>query len=393
MGQLIAVELIYRGVFQKTLAKNITRGIVLAAHNEGKLGISFGRYGDSPERNGIPAKSFAIVASDEQTLQAGMAQYEPKQVDLTVVLDDTLCKGAESWAWYGLKPVHQALKPGHTLIVISLEDAPALLKNIHRRAEPYKLGIVKGVTSFSGMWVYKDDHTDVRILGTIAKALPELFSLKSVEQFINDKLKNSLKVTSAHTAFERFTAIDVKPGEGNPEELFKFGLLGWKDMRGGVSIKGQPQGGPYADLVTGQVGGFRPARNELFKKYSTRTQRPVVNFATCTKCTLCWLNCPDASFDVTPEGTYDANLEACCGCGVCEEVCPVKNCVTMVNESEFHDNNSQWAAFKKDKDPYLNWLETVVQTASPIEKRSHGFRYRGQYQEQVPEALEVANKR
>ena len=38
MGQLFAVEIIYRGVFQKTLAKNITRGIVLAAHNEGKLG-------------------------------------------------------------------------------------------------------------------------------------------------------------------------------------------------------------------------------------------------------------------------------------------------------------------------------------------------------------------
>ena len=103
MDQLFAVEIIYRGVFQKTLAKNITRGIVLAAHNEGKLGISFGRYGDSPERNGIPAKGFAIVASDEETLEAGMAQYEPKAVDVTVVLDDTLCKGTQSWAWYGLR--------------------------------------------------------------------------------------------------------------------------------------------------------------------------------------------------------------------------------------------------------------------------------------------------
>jgi len=392
MGQLLAVEVVYRGVFQKTLAKNITRGIVLAAHNEGKLGISFGRYGDAPERNGIPAKSFAIVANDELTLEAGMAQYEPKQVDLTVVLDDTLCKGAESWAWYGLKPVHQALKPGRTLIVVSLENAPTLLKNIHRRDEPYKLGIVKGLTSFSGMWVYKDDHTDVRILGAIAKALPELFSLKSVEQFINEKLKNSLKVTSAQTAFARFTTADVQAGQGNPEELFKFELPGWENMRSGVSIKGQPQGGPYADPVTGQVGGFRPARNELFKKYSTRTERPVVNFATCTKCTLCGLNCPDASFDVTPDGTYDVNLESCCGCGICEDVCPVKDCVTMVNESEFHGNNSQWEAFKKDQDAYLKWLAATIEKAEPIEKRSNGFRYRGQYQEQVPEALEIAKK-
>jgi pyruvate ferredoxin oxidoreductase delta subunit len=390
MGQLFAVEIIYRGVFQKTLAKNITRGIVLAAHNEGKLGLSFGRYGDSPERNGIPAKSFAIVASDDQTLEAGMAQYEPKQVDLTVVLDDTLCKGAESWAWYGLHPVHQALKPGRTLIVVSTQDAPALLKLIHRRDEPYKLGILKGIASFSGMWNYKDDHTDVRVLGAIAKALPELVSFKSVEKFIDEKLKNPLKITSARTAFERFTASEVKPGQGNPEELEHYAFPKWEDMRLGVSIKGQPQGGPYENPITHEVGGFRPVRNELFKKYTTRSFRPVVNFKTCTKCTLCWLNCPDASFDVTPDGTYDANLEGCCGCGICEAVCPVKDCITMVNEAEFHDNNSQWVQFKKDQDAYLKWLEKTIEKAEPIEKRSQGFRYRGQYKEQVPEALEVA---
>ena len=56
----------------------------------------------------------------------------------------------------------------------------------------------------------------------------------------------------------------------------------------------------------------------------------------------------------------------------------------MVNESEFHDNNSQWEAFEKDKDAYLKWLETTIEKAEPIEKRSHGFRYRGQYQEAGP---------
>ena len=392
MGKLFAVEIVYRGVFQKTLAKNITRGIVLAAHNEGKLGLSFGRYGDSPERNGIPAKSFAIVATDEETLEAGMAQYEPKAVDVTVVLDDTLSRGSESWAWYGLRPVNGALKPGRTLIAVSLEDAPSLLKLIHKRQEPYKLGIVKGITSFSGMWVYKDDHTDVRILGAIAKALPELVSLKSVEQFISEKLKNTLKVTSAHTAFDRFTAIEVKPGEGSADEIQCYTLPKWQDMRLAVSIKGQPQGGPYKDPVTKEAGGFRPARNELFKKYSTRSFRPVVNFSTCTKCTLCWLNCPDGSFDVTPDGTYDANLESCCGCGICEAVCPVKDCVTMVSEFQFHDNDSQWVSFRKDRDAYLKQLEKTIATAEPFEKRSQGFRYRGQYQEQIPAALEVAKK-
>ena len=392
MGQLFKIEVIFRGVFQKTLAKNITRGIVLAAHNEGKLGISFGRYGDSPERNGIPAKGFAIVATDQETLEAGMAEYSPKQVDVTMVIDDTLCKGVESWAWYGLQPVNGNLKPGGTLIVVSLADASALVKNIHRSEQPYKLGIVKGAASFSGMWVYKNDHTDVRVLGAIAKALPGMFSMASVEKFINEKLKSSEKLASARTEFERFATVDVKAGQGNSDELYKFDLPGWKDLRQGVSIKGQEQGGPYPDPETKKVGGFRPGRNELFKKYATRTMRPVVNFATCIKCTLCWINCPDASFDVTSEGTYDPNLESCCGCGVCAEVCPVKNCISMVNEIEFHGNNSEWAEFQKGKDAYLKHLETTIKKAVPIENRSNGFRYRGQYQEQVPVALEIAKK-
>ena len=65
-----SVEVVYRGVFQKNLAKNICRGIVFAAKKQGKVGIAFGRYSDSPERNGIPAKQFAVVAdSDEITEQ------------------------------------------------------------------------------------------------------------------------------------------------------------------------------------------------------------------------------------------------------------------------------------------------------------------------------------
>jgi len=310
-------------------------------------------------------------------------------VDIAVVLDDTLCRGTESWAWYGVQPVTHALKPHGTLIVDSLQDAPALLKSIHRNKEPYKLGIVKGLASFSGMWVYKDDHTDVRILGAIAKALPELVKLSSVEKFIEEKLKNTTKVASAKLSFERLTLREVKPSEGNPEELPKFELPHWTEMRQGVSIQGQPQGGPYPDPITNQVGGFRPARNERFKKYSTRTQRPVVNFETCTKCTLCWLNCPDASFDVTPDGTYDANLEACCGCGVCEAVCPVPNCITMVSESLFHNNDSQWLQFRKDKTAYQQWLKTTV---PPATERTFGFRYQGQYKEQLPAALEIAQK-
>jgi formate hydrogenlyase subunit 6/NADH:ubiquinone oxidoreductase subunit I len=106
----------------------------------------------------------------------------------------------------------------------------------------------------------------------------------------------------------------------------------------------------------------------------------VIDFDKCIKCTLCWLQCPDSCFDVTPDQTYDLNAEACCGCGVCEAVCPVDDCVTMVNEAAFTDNRSQWEMYKQDKAGYKAWVEAKIKERP---ERSHGFRYRGQYQEQV----------
>ena len=287
MGQLFAVEIIYRGVFQKILAKNICRGIVLAAHNEGKPGVSFGRYSDSPERNGIPAKSYAIVATDDETLEAGMAQYSPKQVDISVVLDDTLCKGLESWAWMGLQQVNHFLKPNATLVVVSNEPVPILLKSIHVKDQPYELGTLKGLPSFSGMWNFKDDHTDVRVLGVIAKAVPKIFSFAALEKYIVSKLKDgALKVKSAKLAYERFSTVKVKVGQGNPEALRQYVQPKWNEMREGTTIVGMPQGGPFEDPATGKAGGYRAARSKTFLKFATRTLRPVINFEACTKCTL-----------------------------------------------------------------------------------------------------------
>ena len=377
MGRLFAVEVVYRGIFQKNLAKNISRGIVLAAKHDGKVGISFGRYGDSPERNGIPAKNFAIVATDEETLQEGMARYEPKEVDITIAVDDTLCKGVESWAWYGLQPINRLLKPSGTLMVTSMHDAGTIIAMCHRKEAAYQLALLRAIPSFSGLWVYKDDHTDVRILGAIAKVLPSLFSLKSVELAIKEEWKDDLKVKSARKAYERQTTRAVTPAEGNPEKPYEFQLPKWYELREGLAIPSIPTGAGFADPATQQTGGFRPDRNPVFKKFSTRTMRPVVDFDTCVKCTLCWLQCPDSCFDVTPDGYYDAHMEACCGCGVCEAVCPAKDCITMVSEAAFDDNGSQWQMWRRDKDQYQTWMTAKI-TDKKYVVRSHGFRFRGQ---------------
>ena len=70
----VSIEVVYRGIFQKTLAQRICRSVVLAARKKGHTGTAFARYGDSPERNGVPAKQFAVVAADELELEASMAK-------------------------------------------------------------------------------------------------------------------------------------------------------------------------------------------------------------------------------------------------------------------------------------------------------------------------------
>ena len=382
-----SIEVVYRGIFQKTLGQRITRGIVLAAVKEGKVGISFGRYGDSPERNGIPAKSFAVVADNEEELQTYLSRYEPTDNDVTVAVDDTLCKGVESWAWYGLQPINKLTRSGGTVLTTSMQSPEELLEDCHRKDTEWNLAVLKGIASFSGLWVYKDDHTDVRVLGAIARLAPHVVKLESVEAAIRDEWQDELKVTSARKAYERAEARKVRPDEGNPERPYEFQLPKWWEMKEGLVIPGIP----VKQDVEGWEGGYRPGRNPTFKKFATRTMRPVIDFEICTKCTLCWLQCPDSCFDVTPTGHYDANMEACCGCGVCEAVCPVEKCVTMVNEAAFGDNASQFEMYEKDKDTYKSWLKGKIEDKVTTD-RYHGFQLRGKYEEEVQEIIREVTK-
>ena len=380
----VAVEVVYRGIFQKTLARNIVRSIVFAARKEGKIGTAFGRYGDSPERNGIPAKQFAVVADDAEELDEILSRYEPTEVDVTINVDDTMCKGVESWAWYGLQPINQLTKPNGTLIVTSRQDADSLIRDMHQKDSPIGLSIVKSTVSFSGLWVYKDDHTDVRILGTLCSVCPQLVSIDSMLQAIQEQMGSETKVASAQKAYDNATVRLIEPGEGNPEVPYSFDLPGWKTMEEAVVIRGIKAGGGFR----GGEGGYEPVRNSVFKKFSTRSMRPVINFETCIKCTLCWLQCPDTCFDVTPDGLYDANMESCCGCGVCEAVCPVPDCVTMISEADFEDNNSQYEMWQKDKEGYNQWMTALVDKQK-AETRTHGFHHVGGYAEEISEMTEA----
>ncbi len=338
----ITIEIVYRGIFQKTLAQRICRSVVLAARTRGYTGTAFGRYGDSPERNGVPAKYFAIVAINDLELESSMAKYEPKVVDIAVAVDDTLVKGVESWAWYGRQPIWKPVHEGGAVLVTSDKTPDAVLAQTDTAERPYLMGIVPGLASFAGLWVFKDDHTDYRVLGALAKVAPDWVRIEDVKALILEQTKDGSAVASAQDGYDHTQLRPVKVGEGTSgHEVLQFEKPGWTTMRPGVIVDARKPG----------------ERNPYYKKYGARTLRPVVNFDTCIKCTMCWLDCPDECFEVTPEGHYEVVYEACIGCGICAQVCPVKDCIVMVDEMKFEDNDDKWQLWKTDHDAYNRWFE------------------------------------
>ncbi|HEV7664765.1 MAG TPA: 4Fe-4S dicluster-binding protein [Chloroflexota bacterium] len=347
-----SVEVVYRGIFQKRLANRISRGVVLGARREGKVGTAFARYGDSPERNGVPAKNFAVVATDDVELESSLARYEPTNVDVSIVVDDTMCKGIESWAWYGIQPINKLVLPGGTLIVTSARDADDLLRAIKVKPYAYTLAVVpsqihagvfapEGSASFAGLWLDNDDDTDFNCLAAVARVAPAIISLDAVLEIVRERTGSEARVEAVKAIYGQIQLRQVQPGEGSTIEYEEYTKPGWTKMREGIIVEAMKVG----------------TRNPIYKKWSTRTRRPLVNFDTCIKCTQCWLQCPDECFEVTPEGTYEVVYEACIGCSICAEVCPVPDCITMVNELQFDTNDNLYPLYQSNRDEYNRFLE------------------------------------
>jgi pyruvate ferredoxin oxidoreductase delta subunit len=349
------VEINYRGIFQKNLGKKIGGDIVIIASRMGRIGFSNGRYSDAPERNGIPCKYFAFVSHDlsEEELEAECgAKLDIDQADVSVVLDDTMIKGVEPWGWHGVRPINEKVQPGGTLLIPTRKSHAELLEFIAKKPYNWKLAIYDGDPSFGGLWVFRDDLTHERTLGAIAAADPDIVSIDAVETYLQKKHpKEHFRAEAARSAYEEVQkkTMTVPAGTG-AEWTHEIPVLPkWFEFQEGAAVRAVKR---HFDM-----GPKGQSRNESFKRGTTKTQRPVVRFDICTKCTLCWLECPDECFDPTTDGLYDIAYEYCTGCGKCAQVCPVKECIVMVDELRFEDDSSPWEAYTENKQEYVEWAE------------------------------------
>ena len=75
----------------------------------------------------------------------------------------------------------------------------------------------------------------------------------------------------------------------------------------------------------------KPGKGAVGKTSTWRWQKPVINRDKCTKCSLCWLYCPEPAFEIDEEGYPVVKYDWCKGCGICFNECPV-NAIEMVSE-------------------------------------------------------------
>jgi len=348
------VEINYRGVFQKTLGRKIGGDLVLIARRLDKVGFSNGRYSDAPERNGLPSKYFTFISSTmtEAELEAECGgKLDIDAADVTVVLDDTLLAGVEPWAWHGIRPVNEKTQAGGALIVVSRHAPDDLIPRLERKPYTYHLAVLAGETSLSGMWVFRDDLTHERVLGAIAAVDPSIVTIEAVEQHLLTRADGTARAAAARAAYDEVTTgtTTVQPTDGRVWPFEAPSLPSWQGFREAATVVAVP----------------RQGRNVTFPRGTSKTERPVVRFDLCTKCTLCWLDCPDGAFDPVAGGHYDVDYAYCSGCGKCAEVCPVKDCIVMVDELRFDDTVSPWAAYQRDAPAYLAWAEEKTSVRPP----------------------------
>ena len=354
------VEVNYRGIFQKNLGKYIGSDIVMIATSMGKVAFSNGRYSDSPERNGIPCKYFAFVSPDlaEEELEAECgAKLDIDEADVSVVLDDTMVKGVEPWGWHGVRSINEKVREKGCLLVVTRHKPADLLQFVGRKPYPYRLATLEGDASLAGLWVFKDDLTRERVLGAIAAVDPGIIAIDAVEAYFakkGDKADGARRAAAARAAYDetlrRIEVVTPEQGIDWPHEVPV--LPKWHEFEDlGVVVP--------AVKRSFEIGPRGQARNDAFKRGTTKTHRPIIRFDLCIKCTLCWLDCPDACFDPTDDGLYDVNYEVCVGCHKCADVCPVPECIVMVDELKATSDESPWKQYKKDPVAYTAWAEKM----------------------------------
>lgn len=77
------------------------------------------------------------------------------------------------------------------------------------------------------------------------------------------------------------------------------------------------------------ISAWLPGGYSRSRRGANRVFRPVIDADRCSKCSMCWVYCPEG---IIGRGErYSIDYDYCKGCGVCAEECP-RGAITMMRE-------------------------------------------------------------
>jgi pyruvate ferredoxin oxidoreductase gamma subunit len=79
----------------------------------------------------------------------------------------------------------------------------------------------------------------------------------------------------------------------------------------------------YHDPVRGAPSVLHAGNAEQRQTGAWRIERPIIDRNVCTRCGLCFVECPDGAISLDAEGYPVIDYDHCKGCMICRQLCPL----------------------------------------------------------------------
>ena len=271
-------------------AKTASRILGDAAFNDGYFAQDFPIYG--AERRGAPVTAFTRF-SPEEIDERGFI-FSP---DISAVMDDSLIADPLANPFAGLrrggvalvnttKPREQVIPGRKDVDVVTLDLTGQALKVLGRPV--LSSGIAAAAARVSGI---KKEALVTAIKDELAYA-----GLSS------ETIRKNVELGSS--VFDELQPVELKTEElATSERLVPIALVA---------------DGAGLEVIT------HPGNSGVRHTGNWRTFRPVIDYARCTDCLICYAYCPESAMTVGEDGRIMIDYDNCKGCMICRTECPLK---------------------------------------------------------------------
>jgi pyruvate ferredoxin oxidoreductase gamma subunit len=278
-------------------AKTASRILGTAAFNDGYFAQDFPIYG--AERRGAPVTAFTRFSKEEVT-ERGFV-FSP---DISAVMDDSLVTDPMANPFAGIRKGGVALinttKPKGSFLPdrrdVTVAPIDLTGKALQILGKPIlSAGIAAAVSGVSGI-------REEALVSAVVDELREIGLSPELAQ------KN---VEFAKAVYGELSPVELRTTElTTKEELIPLALV--------ISESG-------IEKVT------RTGNSFLRHTGNWRTFRPIIDYAKCTDCMICYAYCPESAMSVGQDGRVKIDYDNCKGCMICITECPLK-AVSQIRE-------------------------------------------------------------